>query len=236
MPVITVSGSLASGAREIAQAAAREIHLDYVDQEILVAAATELGVSVSAMESHDERVATFGERLAGLMRVIVERSAAAGAADPASGSLGLDVVLGRTYGEAAALSAEDGGQLDDARYIKTLASVIKAIASRGDVVILGRGSQAILQGASSTIHVYVAAPREHRIAGLMHRDGIDRTEAERRIDKSDHNRQAFHRHYFKIDADSPTLYDLGINAGRIRTDTAARMIALAAADLAPRPG
>jgi cytidylate kinase len=171
------------------------------------------------------------------MRAIVERSAAAGAADPASGSLGLDVVLGRTYGEAAELPpATTGGQLDDERYIKTLKSVIHEIAARGDVVILGRGSQAILQGASATMHVYVAAPREQRITYLMQRDSLDRTAAEHRIDKSDHQRQAFHRHYFKIDADSPALYDLGINAGRIRTDVAARMIALAAAQLTPAPG
>jgi cytidylate kinase len=236
MPVITVSGPLASGAREVAQAVAAELHLGYVDQEILVAAAGELGVSVEAMKSHDERTATFGERLAGVMRTLVERSAAAGAADPASGNLGLDVVLGRTYGEAAELPEAGGGGLDDARYIKTLKAVIHEIAARGDVVILGRGSQAILQGAPDTMHVYVAAPREYRITDLMQRDGMTREDAEHRIDKSDHNRQAFHRHYFKVDADSPALYDLGINAGRVRIAVAAKMVALAAAEMTPRPG
>jgi cytidylate kinase len=227
---------LASGAREVAQAVAAELHLGYVDQEILVAAAGELGVSVEAMKSHDERTATFGERLAGVMRTLVERSAAAGAADPASGNLGLDVVLGRTYGEAAELPEAGGGGLDDARYIKTLKAVIHEIAARGDVVILGRGSQAILQGAPDTMHVYVAAPREYRITDLMQRDGMTREDAEHRIDKSDHNRQAFHRHYFKVDADSPALYDLGINAGRVRIAVAAKMVALAAAEMTPRPG
>jgi cytidylate kinase len=236
MPVITVSGPLASGAREVAQAVAAELHLGYVDQEILVAAAGELGVSVEAMKSHDERTATFGERLAGVMRTLVERSAAAGAADPASGNLGLDVVLGRTYGEAAELPEAGGGGLDDARYIKTLKAVIHEIAARGDVVILGRGSHAILQGAPDTMHVYVAAPREYRITDLMQRDGMTREDAEHRIDKSDHNRQAFHRHYFKVDADSPALYDMGINAGRVRVAVAAKMVALAAAEMTPRPG
>ena len=82
----------------------------------------------------------------------------------------------------------------------------------------------------------MAAPREHRVNDLIQRDGMSRADAEHRIDKSDHNRQAFHRHYFKVDADSPALYDAGINAGRIRVETAAKMIALAAADLMPRPG
>ena len=56
MPVITVSGYLASGAREIAQqAVAEKLQLEFVDQMILVEAARELGVSVAAMEDRDER-------------------------------------------------------------------------------------------------------------------------------------------------------------------------------------
>lgn len=237
MPVITVSGSLASGAREIAQAAARELALDYVDQEILVEAARQLGVSVTEVADHDERTANFRERLAGIMRAIMERSAAAGAADPAGGAIGLDIVLGRTYGEAAELgSDEPRGVLTDDSYIKTLTTVIKGVAARGDVIILGRGSQAILQHEPQTMHVYVAASRDWRIENLMRRDGVSRPDAEHRLEKSDHQRQQFHRRYFKVDADSPQLYDLGINAGRIRVDVAAGMIAVAARELAPRPG
>src|SRR5712692_8541434 len=100
MPVITVSGSLGSGARDVAQAVARQLGLDYVDHEILVEAARELGVSVAAMAGHDERPSTIGERLASVLRTLMERSASAGTADPMSGG-GLEMVLARTYGEAA---------------------------------------------------------------------------------------------------------------------------------------
>lgn len=238
MTVITVSGSLASGAREIAQAVAHELKLDYVDQEIMVEAARELGVSVSAVESRDERASSIGERMAAVMRNLMERSAAAGAADPLSGGGGgLEMVLARSYGEAVELPSDPRqGQLDDERYIKTLCSVIKGLAARGNVVMLGRGSQAILQHEPETMHVYVAAPREYRIAALAERDGISPQDAEKRIKQSDHNRQEFHRKYFKVDADSPHLYDLGINAARTKPDVAARMIAIAAKELMPRPG
>jgi cytidylate kinase len=235
MAVITVSGSLGSGAREVAQAVAAEMRLEYVDQEIIVEAARQLGVRVADVESRDERKSSIGERLASVMRTLMERSAAAGAADPLGGG-GLEMVLARTYGEAADLPESGAGQLDDERYIKTLTGVLKGVAKRGDIVVLGRGSQAILRDEPGVLHVYVAAPMEHRVSVLVERDGISRGDAEKRIKDSDKNRIAFHRHYFKIEPDSPALYDLGINAGRIRTDIAAKMIAIAARDRSPRPG
>jgi|CXWL01.1.fsa_nt_gi cytidylate kinase len=235
MPVITVSGSLASGAREVAQAVASDLHLDYVDHEILTAAAHELGVSVTAMEKHDERRSTFGERIASVMRTLMERSAAAGTADPLAGG-GLETVLGRSYGEAAELAAAQPGQLDDESYIRTLTSVITGIAARGNVVILGRGSQAILQHQPETLHVWVAAPRDWRIKNLMQRDGITEQEADKRITKSDKDRDAFHRSYFKVEPNTPALYDLGFNAARISIASASKMVALAASELTPHPG
>lgn len=234
MPVITVSGSLASGAREIAQAVARDMDLGYVDHEILVEAARQLGVSVSAVESREERTGGFGERVASVLRTLMERSAAAGVADPMSGA-GLESVLGRTYAEAAELAADAGG-LDDEKYAQTLSAVIRGIAARGNVVILGRGSQAILHDHPDTLHVYVAAPRELRIENLMKRDGISREEAERRIKASDQSRRAFHKRFFKIEPDEPHVYDIGINGARISVETAAKIVEIAATQFVPRPG
>lgn len=235
MPVVTVSGTLGSGAREVAQAAARELGYDYVDQEILVQAAQQLGVRVADIEQHDERVSSIGERIAGVLRTLMERSAAAGATDPLAGG-GLEMVLARTYGEAAELPESGQGTLDDDRYIRTLAQVIRGIAARGNVVILGRGSQAILHDLPDALHVHVTASPEDRAGNIALRDGMSRADAERRIKQSDHQRQAFHRRYFKVDAENPCLYDLGVHAGRISIATAARMIALAVAGKTPRAG
>lgn len=234
MPVITVSGGLASGAREVAQAAAREIGIDYVDQEIMVQAAGQLGVKVADVESRDERKSSIGERMASVLRTLMERSAAAGAADPLAGG-SLEMVLARTYGEAADLP-DEGTALTDERYLKTLTSVVKGIAARGNVVILGRGSQAILRDMEEALHVWVAAPFDHRVALLVEREGTPKAEAEKRIRQSDQQRQAFHRHYFKIETDTPAMYDVGFNSARIGIPTAAKMIALAAKEKAPRPG
>lgn len=236
MPVITVSGSLGSGAREIAQAAAGALKLDYVDQEILVEAARRLGVSLSAVESHDERASSIGERIGSVLRTMMERSAAAGAADPIGGG-GLEMVLAHTYGEAAELPSDaPRGQLDDESYLHTLTAVISGIAARGNVVILGRGSHAILQHHPETTHVCVVSDRRQRIEALMRREQIDEQSAERRIKQSDHNRQAFYRRFFKVDMEDPCLYDVTIHSGRISLSGAVTLIEVAARERTPRAG
>lgn len=236
MPVITISGTLASGAREIAQATAAALKLDYVDHEILVEAAHRLGVSVPAVESRDERTSSIGERIGAVLRTMMERSAAAGATDPITGG-GLEMVLGRTYGEAAELPSDaPRGQLHDENYLRTLTAVITGIAARGNVVILGRGSQAILQREPEAMHVCIVADRRQRIETLMQREGLNEQEAERRIKQSDQNRQAFHRRFFKVDAENPCLYNVMIHSGRISQSGAIALIDVAARERTPRAG
>lgn len=44
MPVVTISGMVGSGAREVGRLAAQGLGIDYVDQQLLVDAARRLGV------------------------------------------------------------------------------------------------------------------------------------------------------------------------------------------------
>jgi CMP/dCMP kinase len=235
MPIVTVTGSLGSGAREIALASATRLGLDYVDREILVEAARQLGVTVAAVESRDERPTSIGERLASVMRTLMERSAQAGSTDPAEGG-GIEMVLARTYGEAAGLPSDTPGGLDDARYLETLESVIRGVAARGSVVILGRGGQAILRDEPSAVHVYVVAPKEHRIRALAAAEGTSEEDAAKRVKQSDHDRRLFHSRYFKVEVDDLSLYDMVIQTARVRRELAVELIAMAALDRAPRPG
>lgn len=235
MPVITVAGSLGGSAREIAQAIAVDLGLEYIDHQILVEAAQELGVSVAAVERRDERASSISERIAGVMRNLMERSAVAGAADPMSGG-GMEMVFSRTYAEAAELPSAGGGPLDDERYLKTLTSVVKGLAKRGNVVLLGRGSQAILHDAPETLHVYIFEPREQRVALTMEREGITQQEADQQIAKRDQSRVDYYRRYFKVDVGHPNLYDIVINTGRLSQEAAVKLVRLAASEKLPRPG
>jgi len=229
MPVVTISGTLGSGARDIARLAAARLGIDYVDQEILVEAARALGVSVEAVESFDERGMSLGDRLAAMLRRVLERSAAASAADPTMGAGGLELLLSRSYGEAAALPHEVPQQdLSDTLYIETLTTIIRHLAERGNVLIVGRGSQVIFRDRPQSLHVCCTAPTAFRVEAVARREGLSPEAGSRRVQESDKNRAAFHRRYFKADADDPCLYDLVIGTGRLSQEAAAELICVAA--------
>src|SRR2546425_2966560 len=80
MPVITMSGNIASGAREIGQAVAENLEIPFVDQQLLVQAAQRCGVPVGTVAEHDERRGSFPERLSTLLRTLPARPAPSAAA------------------------------------------------------------------------------------------------------------------------------------------------------------
>jgi cytidylate kinase len=225
MPVVTVSGTMGSGAREVARLAADLLGIDYVDQEILVDAAQRLGVSARAVAQRDEHVRTFGERLASLLRTFLERSAAAGIGDPLMGASGLEVLLARSYGDLTK-SAEH--ELDDALYMKTVTAIIRELSQRGNIVILGRGSHLLLREHPTALHVLTLAPLEVRVQRFAEREGLSSQEAAKRVHDLDKGRAAFHHKFFKAEADDPACYDLAIDTSRLSFEVAAQLVAEAA--------
>lgn len=225
MPVVTISGQVGTGAREVGRAIAQRLQIDYVDQEILVEAARELGVPMESVVSHDERTAGLGERLAGMLRRFLERSAAAGAGDPMLGTGGLDLVLSRTYQEAA--EGEGLQEVSDEQYMEALTSIINDLAKHGGVLIIGRGSQMVLKDRPGVFHALLVAPLEAREAFIAKRDGLSPEDAAKRVQDGDKGRHNFHHKFFKVHVDEPTLYDIVVNTGRHPIEEAADLIAAA---------
>ena len=233
MSVLTISGQIGAGAREVGRLVAGRLNLEYVDQEILVEAARTLGVPVESVVSHDERTAGFGERLATMLRRFLERSAAAGAADPVMGSGGLDLVLARTYGEAAA--AEEAPEVSDERYITTLSTIIRDLAVDHNAVIIGRGSQVILKDDPAAVHILLVGPLAARIQYLARREGCSQDEATKRVSELDRGRFDFHHKFFKIDVNDPAVYHMAINTTKFPDDDAAEIIVDLTARIAAWP-
>ena len=224
MPVVTMSGNLASGAREVGEAAARALAIDFVDQQLLVDAAKRLGVPVDVMAGRDERCTSFRERLAALLRSLLERSAAGG--DPLTGAGGLEVILGRTYADLAREREEP--EVSDALYMKTMTAIIRELGDRGEIVVLGRGSQMILRDLPGALHVLTLAPQELRIERLATREGISIEEATSRVHEGDRARAAFHRKFWKVDANDPSLFDLTLETSHLPFEVGADLVATAA--------
>ena len=224
MPVVTMSGTIASGAREIGRAVAASLQIDFVDQQLLVDAAKRLGVPVDVMAERDERCASFGERLAALLRSLLERSAAGG--DPLTGAGGLEVILGRTYADLA--REREQMEVSDALYMKTMTAIIRELADRREIVVLGRASQMILRDLPGALHVLTIAPEELRIERLATREGISIEEATSRVHEGDRARAAFHRKFWKVDPNDPSLFDLTLETSHLPFEVGAELVAAAA--------
>jgi cytidylate kinase len=224
MPVVTMTGTIASGAREVGELAARALDTWFVDQQLMVQAAQRCGVPVGVVEEHDERQAPFRTRLSAVLNAMLERSAVSGA-DPLTGATGLEAVLSQTYADMA---REQETPFSDELYLETMTAIIRELAAGGQIVILGRGSQMILKDEATALHVLCIAPLELRSHRLAEREGMGMNEAKHRAKQSDRARAAFYRKSWKVDVEDPRLYDVVINTAKLDYEAAAEVVATAA--------
>ena len=224
MPVITITGRTASGAREVGPLVASLLGIDFVDQQLMVQAAQRCGVPVGVVAERDERYASFRQRVAGVINTILERSAASGA-DPMAGPGSMEAVLARSYADVALEKEEI--DFSDQTYLETVSAIINELAASGSIVILGRGSQMILADHKDTLHVLCVAPKELRYNRYAEREGIGMEEAKRRADEIDRARDAFYKKFWKVDVQDPRLYDLTVDTSHFALDQAAELIAAA---------
>ena len=79
------------------------------------------------------------------------------------------------------------------------------------VVLVGRGSNFLLEGMPHVLRVRLTAPIEQRVDRVMRKDGVDRKNALRLIEKTDNDRASFIRANFHRDWYDLTAYDMVFN-------------------------
>ena len=226
MPVVTISGQLASGATEVGRIVSDVLGVAYVDREVLVEMALLAGATPEVLADREARPDTLGERIGATLRRILEAQAAAGmGGELFVDASGVPLLLGRTYEEAAATAFTRSEQVSDAQYFALLESVIKDLAAAGHVVIVGRGGQFILRDYPGVLRARVIAPLEVRVDRLVLSDGFDPHEAERRLRQSDQSQGAFFRKFFRTDVQDAMLYDIVLNTAKIPYERASSVIA-----------
>ncbi len=226
LPAIAVSGSLGSGARDIAMAVACTLRLSYAEDEILRDAARELGVSFEALERRGRCPSGIRGRIDSALRGIVAAMAAADSVFvPPVGVPEYPLGRPRIDADREPFNIE---RLDDRRYAATLTSVVGRIASAGNVVIFGCGSEAVVKAGERTLRVYVCAPLEYRVSSVMRTTGVSRTDAARLASEEDRDQRAFVRHFFSQRFDDPCAYDLTVRSDRLPLETTVQLISLAA--------
>jgi cytidylate kinase len=94
--------------------------------------------------------------------------------------------------------------------VEVLHKVIEDVASRGNSVIVGRGSAYILRNRPDAFHTFVYAPVEEKIRRVMSL-GKSREEAQKLVEEIDAERAEFIRHYFGAQWPARWLYNVMIN-------------------------
>lgn len=117
-----------------------------------------------------------------------------------------------------------------------LRSIVLATAQHGDVVLLGRGCFAPLQGLCDVINVRVKAPLPLRIERVMEEHDLSKQRATRFVEEKDALVADFARTSYGLSPDDLTLFDLVIDTGKIDSDAAVRWLVEAATSLVCRPG
>lgn len=216
MATITISRQHASGGEEIAARVARILGYTIFDKTMMAAVATELGLTereIVDFRETDQRSLGFLDRLLGRTLTVAQVSTWQ---EDISGVRKPTVV-----------------KISDSQAIAMVRGVVDAAYKRGNVVIVGRGGQAILQNRPGVLHVRIEAPLEHRIQRLMDRDETTPTQAELQIEDHDRAARDYVKRYYDLDPHDPMHYHLLINTGMLDLETAAQVIALAVQQMQP---
>lgn len=111
-------------------------------------------------------------------------------------------------------------------YRGALEKVVSSAATAGNVVIVGRGSQVILEQRRDVLHVRVVASLEQRIPYVMLREGVDQETARRRIQAKDRNRVRYLQSEYRRHPEDSHLYDLVVNTNIVDLDSTVDLICL----------
>jgi cytidylate kinase len=109
--------------------------------------------------------------------------------------------------------------------LENLNRVILTLAHHGNVVIVGRGSYAVLGGFADVLNVRIQAPLNQRVRFIMEDEGIaDWAEAEKILAERSAIRSGFVESTYQTPWDAASLFDLVINTGPVSPETAVAWI------------
>lgn len=217
MSAVTISREYGSGGGEIAVRLARRLGWTLIDHQIVADVAQRLGMKHEDAQARDERGAGLVTRV-------------------------LDALL--TTAPEGPVQPGDFPTNSNDLYHQTVCRVIEAAFHTRHAVIVGRGSQVLLQHCRDVVHVRVIAPLEMRVDYVSRREGLSESEARARIHSKEQDRNRYLQSHYRRNPQDPALYDLVINTRGVSLDGAvdlllealerkARQLALPAPELGP---
>ncbi|HET9385782.1 MAG TPA: cytidylate kinase-like family protein, partial [Gemmatimonadales bacterium] len=114
---------------------------------------------------------------------------------------------------------------DETALVSTTEHVIAEAGRSGNVILVGRGAQAVLATRPNALHVYVVASKPFRKQVAIERLGVSPAEADKAILETDARRDEYVKTHYGRDRQDLTQYDLVLNTERLGFAGAAAVIA-----------
>lgn len=109
-------------------------------------------------------------------------------------------------------------------YFRLLSKQIVALATAGNVIIVGRGSAIVTQKMPNCLHFRIVAPLDYRVKAIARRMSIPEDEAADVVRKRQKARDSFIHDFLGKDVADPTWYHLIFNNGKNTTERIAATI------------
>jgi len=197
MAVITISRQFGAGGRTLGKMVADKLGIAFADNEIIQMVAKEANVSPHWVENVEKEA---GTKLSRILSSMVSQK-------------WLDRIL-----------ADERGYIDEQIYLDYLVLIIAKIADEGDVVILGRGSQYVLNDHPDAYHILLINEKDARVKFVMEKYNLSQKKALQVVNYEDRRRVSLFKKIGKVDYDQPNLYNLVLNMGRIDLKTATKLV------------
>ena len=188
MAVITISRQYGAGGKTLGKMLAKELGYTFVDSDIIKMIAKEANVSPEWVRTVEKDAGTrFSKIITGMIAKHL-----------------VDQVL---KGEK--------GYIDDKIYLDYLVLIISKIADENNVVILGRGSQYILDDHPDAFHIFLIQELENRVKFIKENYKLNEQQARQVVNNEDKRRLNYFSKLGKKDFDNPSLYHMVLNMNRM---------------------
>lgn len=97
-------------------------------------------------------------------------------------------------------------------------------ATKGNVIIIGRGAFAIFKNTPNLVSCRLVADYDTRITRLQKEKNITEKQAIQLIQESDANRNGFHKDFYNVDVDDSTNFHMVLNTAKMDLDHCAQII------------
>jgi cytidylate kinase len=197
MTVVSISRQIGAGGKTLAERVAKRLNYEFADDEVVSRITKAADLTIDVVEQAGRKAGWQFKHF-----------------DTGLADTGF---FGKILGQSSTSFREED-------LFRLLNDIIPAIASRDNIVFLGRGSQFLLPDGPDIIKVLLVGHESHRIDYLMENYGLGLSEVETIVRDWDNSRLKFLRKFTSKDPDDFSNYDLTINTDRVRLEWAEEIV------------